>query len=136
MSILYTIDILFYNMSTRNLFSLSIRPSEIPVSAAHASEIPGWRHYLPGFLQALTCIPARQQGSALASAIAHKHKQTFLPLPPQKVRNCTGIQFLVQGVAIYDSVLGGFGLQSSGKMSTDNILVWRSSQTGATAKKK
>lgn len=38
-------------MFTRNLFSLSIRPSEIPVSAAHAFEMPGWKHYLPGFLE-------------------------------------------------------------------------------------
>lgn len=51
MSTLYNIDILFYNMSIRNFFSLSIRPSEIPVSAAHVSENPGWKHYLPGFLQ-------------------------------------------------------------------------------------
>lgn len=45
------ISLLFNNMSIRNLFSLSVRPSQIPVSAAQASENPGWEHYLPGLLE-------------------------------------------------------------------------------------
>lgn len=45
-----TIQTFCSTMSIRNLFSLSIRPSKIPVSAARVSEMPGWKHYLPGFL--------------------------------------------------------------------------------------
>lgn len=129
---------MFYNMSVRNLFSLSIRPPEKPVSAAHVSEIPGWNTtYLASF-KALTCIPVRQHGTALVSPITKNHKpDPPATVPPQKVRSCKGIQFLIQGVAIYVSVLEGFGIQSLGKRNFClRILVWRSSQTGATAKEK
>lgn len=104
-------------MSVRNLISLSIRPSEILVSAGYVSEIPGWKHY-SSFLQG----PDLHSSEAAwkCTDVSNNHKQIFLPVPPQKVRNCTDIQFLLQGVAIYDSGLAGFGLQSSSKMSTEH----------------
>ncbi|XP_026703756.1 uncharacterized protein LOC113479699 [Athene cunicularia] len=68
----------------------------------------------------LTCIPVRQHDSAPVSAITSNRKPDLPPVvPPQKVRNCQGTQFLAQGMTIYASVLGVFGFQSSGKMSMD-----------------
>lgn len=62
-------------MSIRHLFPLSIRPFEIPVSAAQASEIPGWKHHLPGFPEGPDLHP-REAAWSCTGVSDHQQLQT------------------------------------------------------------